>query len=570
MRWKQPTRAAQPLLLPAFALFALITVLAFQIRLLLLASAWIDRITISLAVGITLCAAGGGVYCNRTLRDSSETEVRYRNLVDSIDEGFCIIEMIYDSEGRPVDYRFLEVNPAFERQTGIENARGRTMREITPLHEQHWFDTYGRVALTGEPTRFQNHATQLGRWFDVHAFPIDAPCLHRVAVLFHDLTERLRIEQEIRESTAQFRAIYERAPVGIEQVALDGRLLMVNSTQCGILGYTEAEMLSLTFEDITHPADRPREAALLELLFSGQQESYNMEKRYVHKNGTPVWVNITSTMVRSRDGAPEYRITVVEDITTRKHAEQAIINTEKLAVAGRMAAAMAHEINNPLGAALNSLYLISLDQSLSEANCQYLDFAQRELERVAHITKQTLGFYRETGSPTKVDLREVADDVINLYRPKLNNKDVQVDLRFQIGVPIYGIEGELRQVLSNLFSNSIDAVDTQGCIRLRIAGPLTLDGKRPVARLTVSDDGVGIPRQHIEKIFEPFFSTKENTGTGLGLWVTQQLVRKHGGKIRVRSKPGVGSVFQVYLPMERRTLERITQGHGNRDLRATA
>jgi PAS domain S-box-containing protein len=575
MRWINNSVAWRVTLLPAIALLALIGVLAIQIHSL--HTVW----------AITgLLTAGGIVFFVQRLHQSREalrtlakqyayaieasreSETRYRTLFESIDEGFCIIEMIFDKSGMPVDYRFLQTNPSFEKQTSLTNAEGKTIRELAPGNEQHWYDIYGRVALTGESVRFQNRAEQLHRWYDVYAFRLGQPEQHRVAVLFNDISARVQAEEDLRESGERFRAIYQHAPVGIEQVALDGRLLMVNATQCEILGYSESELLAKTFEDITHPEDRAAEDVLLQHLLRGEQESYNLEKRYLRKNGQPVWVNITSTAVRSSSGVPQYRITVVEDITLRKRAEQALVNAEKLSVAGRMASSMAHEINNPLCAALNSLYLISLDGSLNQSSSQYLELAQRELERVAHLAKQTLGFYRETSRPTKVDLREVADDVVDLYTPKLKNKDIRIERRYWTEMPIYGVEGELRQVLSNLVINSIDAVPAHGRIRLKITGPTSLDGDRPMVRISVSDNGSGIQPEHLKQIFEPFFTTKQSTGTGLGLWVTQQLVKKHAGKIKVRSIPGKGTVVQVSLPIESRIVERLTQEHADERINA--
>ena len=498
----------------------------------------------------------------------NESEARYRTLFESIDEGFCIIEVIFDQRGKPNDYKFIETNPSFGKQTGLVAAQGKTMREFAPEMEQHWFDMYGQVALTGEPARFQNRAEQLHRWFDAYAFRIGPPEKRRVAVLFQDISDRKRTEEALLESEERFRALYERAPVGIEQVAPDGRLLKVNSTQCAILGYSEAELLLKTFEDITHPDDRATEAALLRRMFVGEQDSYSLEKRYLPKSGNPVWVNITSTAVRDHSGSLEYRITVVEDITARRRAEQALIHAEKLAVTGRMASVMAHEINNPLGAALNSLYLASLARNLSDATCRHLELAQHELERVAHITRQTLGFYRETGNPTKVDLQTVVDDVMNLYESELKKKRIRVEQRYGTDQTVFGIEGELRQILSNLVNNSIDTVSDNGCIRLRVAGPSSLDGDRPRIRLTVGDNGSGIDPQHLGRVFEPFFSVKKSISTGLGLWVTQQLVKKHDGKILIRSKPGLGTVLQVFLPVERRTPNRLSQDL-DQDVQAT-
>jgi PAS domain S-box-containing protein len=136
---------------------------------------------------------------NETLRES---EKKYRTLFDSIDEGFCTIEVLFDENDHPIDYRFLEVNPSFEKQTGIQNARGRRMREIAPRHEEHWFEIYGRIALTGEPVRFENQAAQLRRWYDVYAFRVGEPRDRKVAILFKDITERKQAEEALRASHA--------------------------------------------------------------------------------------------------------------------------------------------------------------------------------------------------------------------------------------------------------------------------------------------------------------------------------------------------------------------------------
>ena len=144
-----------------------------------------------------------------------ESEQKYRTLFESIDEGFCIIEVMFDANDKATDYRFLEISPSFEKQTGIKNARGRRMREIAPQHEEHWFEIYGRIALTGEPARFENPATQLSRWYDVYAFRVGEPRERKVAVLFNDITERKRTEQELRTSEERFRRYFDLGLIGM-------------------------------------------------------------------------------------------------------------------------------------------------------------------------------------------------------------------------------------------------------------------------------------------------------------------------------------------------------------------
>jgi diguanylate cyclase (GGDEF)-like protein/PAS domain S-box-containing protein len=185
----------------------------------------------------------------RALRQSEE---RYRTLFESIDEGFCVIEMVVDTAGTPIDFRFLEVNPAFEGQAGIENAVGRRMREIAPTHEPHWFDIYGRVARTGEPVRFQNRAEALGRYYDVYAFRVDKPEQGRVAALFRDITEHKRAEEALRQSEARFRLLLESAGEGIYGLDSEGRCTFVNEAALAMLGYARDELLGRETHSLIH------------------------------------------------------------------------------------------------------------------------------------------------------------------------------------------------------------------------------------------------------------------------------------------------------------------------------
>ena len=145
-----------------------------------------------------------------------ESEERYRNLFNSIDEGFCVLEMIFDEHQKPVDWRFLEVNPSFERHTGMLDIVGKRVRELLPDHEAYWFETYGKVALTGEPIRFVNAAKELeGRWFDLYAFRVGGPGSYKVAVLFTNISERKQAEQALRQSELRFRALFDRGPIAM-------------------------------------------------------------------------------------------------------------------------------------------------------------------------------------------------------------------------------------------------------------------------------------------------------------------------------------------------------------------
>ena len=244
------------------------------------------------------------------------------------------------------------------------------------------------------------------------------------------------------------------------------------------------------------------------------------------------------------------------DSTARRKSEQALIQSEKLAAAGRLAASVSHEINNPLESVTNLLYLIESDQSLSQPARAYLSLAQTQLTRVSRIATQTLRFYRQSTNPTDVNLQDLLDEVLAFYANRLASGPISVIRRYRNVPAIHAFGGELRQVFTNLIGNAIDALPEHGRLLLGIqALPQALFG-RDYAVVTVADTGTGISRDTLKRVFEPFFSTKGMTGTGLGLWVSRQLIDKHGGKIKVRSSdraPHRGTVFTVWIPLDQTT-----------------
>lgn len=228
--------------------------------------------------------------------------------------------------------------------------------------------------------------------------------------------------------------------------------------------------------------------------------------------------------------------------TSEQLARNALIQSEKLATAGRMAAAIAHEINNPLEALTNLMYLIERSPDASDSVREMATAALAEVMRLAHITRQSLGFYRELRFPTTLDLSQTVADALDLYRERIASKGVHVELELEDNLKISGIRGEIRQVISNLIVNALEAIDTRGKITILTRRK----GNRAI--LSIADSGAGIHEDVVGKIFEPFFTTKQGTGTGLGLWVTQSIVEKHNGTIHVSSRqgtPDTGTTFEI-------------------------
>jgi signal transduction histidine kinase len=238
-------------------------------------------------------------------------------------------------------------------------------------------------------------------------------------------------------------------------------------------------------------------------------------------------------------------VKVFRDTSQSREADQLLRRAEKLAAAGRLASTVAHEINNPLEAVCNLIYIVKHTSNLPPEAMEHLKLAEQQLDRVSHVTRQTLGFYRESTEPVPVSLPALVDSVLDLFKNKLASKKIAVDRDFHPGPPIVGFPGELKQLVANLISNAADAVSHEGRISV------TVRQEKSGIEIHISDDGPGIHPENISRIFEPFFTTKKEVGTGLGLWIVKNITERHGGSIRAvspRKDVGRGTVFVVDLP----------------------
>jgi PAS domain S-box-containing protein len=247
---------------------------------------------------------------------------------------------------------------------------------------------------------------------------------------------------------------------------------------------------------------------------------------------------------------PVRMLGVAMDVTSRKAAEQTLRQSEKIAATGRLAASIAHEINNPLASVMNALYILRTNSKVPESALVYVKTAEEELARVVHITKQTLGFYREISSPVMSSVPQLFEEVLAAYDARIEQGQISVHRDFSDVGPLAAFPSELRQVFSNLVLNAIEAISGPGNIYIRVR--YGHDGQeREGIRVIVADDGCGISQENMPQIFEPFFSTKDSKGTGLGLWVSQGIVQKHQGILRVRSRTDEarhGTCCSVFLP----------------------
>jgi PAS domain S-box-containing protein len=263
-------------------------------------------------------------------------------------------------------------------------------------------------------------------------------------------------------------------------------------------------------------------------------------------HGFPMEATISQVAV----GGEKLYTVILRDVTQRKQTEEALIQSEKIATLGRLLSSIAHEMNNPLEAVMNLLYLAQSSASLDPATRQYLEMAVAELSRAAQISRQTLGFSKGGSKRMRFQPTQMLSSLLALLERKLEKKAIVCEKEFFTDMEIWAVENEVRQVFWNLLTNSIDSTPAGGRIRLRVSRARSHQDY-PGIRITVADNGHGISAPHRPHIFQPFFTTKE-TGNGLGLWVVSEVVKKHGGSIRVRSRTGpgkpTGTVFSVLLP----------------------
>jgi len=357
---------------------------------------------------------------------------------------------------------------------------------------------------------------------------------------------RQRSRAELRASHANQRmaAIVESSDDAILSITEDGTIESWNRGAQKLYGYPPDEAIGRNIrlivgdESVPPSSDRPT--------------AYRAE--HLRKDGSRLSVSLSTSPLRDPRGHRVGSSMIVRDITTQLKAEAALRRNERLATAGRMAATLAHEINNPLEAITNLIYLARHEPARSD---NYLEIADQEVQHIAAISRQTLGSVRDAGSPSRVNVSTMLEQILRVSSRKLADRKIEIKTQFEAEAEVDGFEGELRQLFSNLIGNSMDALATGGRLTVRVKrsrGWNPLQPFQPGVRVLVADNGAGIARSDVPHIFEAFYTTKVDVGTGLGLWVSQGVVQKHGGTIKVRSRTGVGrsgSVFSVFLPSRR-------------------
>ena len=350
-----------------------------------------------------------------------------------------------------------------------------------------------------------------------------------------------------------WRALLDSAGEGIWGVDLEGTCTFVNRAAQRMLGFTAEELVGRNMHAMVHSRyvdgrDYPNSECPIYNVFRRNRPFSNQVDHLFRKDQTMFWSEMSAQPIL-QDGIVRGAVVTFRDITQTRLSEEALRRSEKLAAVGQLASSIAHEINNPLEAILNLIYLIRGSDSLEDVQT-YAALAEPELIRVSDITLQTLRFHRQQTAATLTDLDETTSAILRLYQGRLAARKVDLRRRSRAVPKAVLLEGDIRQVLNNLVRNALDAMPEGGDLHVRVRAAHCMKTGRKGVRLTVADTGIGFDPSIRPHLFEPFHTTKDVTGTGLGLWISKGIVDKHGGRIQMRSRPGQGTVFSIWLPLD--------------------
>jgi PAS domain S-box-containing protein len=371
--------------------------------------------------------------------------------------------------------------------------------------------------------------------------------------VFRDMRRRERDAAALQQSEEWFRVTLSSIAEGVIATDHQGLISFLNPVAERLTGTRLEEAKGKRIHDIfpifneatNSPVANPVEKVLTLGVVVGLANHTVLR----HSEGHLIPIEDSAAPITDDSGRLIGVVLVFRDASDERSLQEVLRRTEKLAAAARLAATVAHEINNPLEAVGNLIFLARTNSDSNEAVEQHLKMAEQELARVSHITRQTLGFYRESTLPSRVDIPTVVEQTLTVYATKLQQKQIRLHLSLQECPPVNGFAGEIQQLISNIISNAIDALPYNGTLKID-SSTIKLVSSEAI-KLQIEDDGPGISAENMKRIFEPFFTTKKDVGTGLGLWVCKEIAERHGGTVEVRSNNqngSTGAIFTVLLP----------------------
>lgn len=439
---------------------------------------------------------------------------------------------------------------------------GRSHYEIFPEIGTRWREVHRRC-LAGATERCDEDRFERAdgsvQWLHWEALPwFSAGKIGGIVILTEDITQRRMAVAALAESEERFRTTFEQAAVGIAHQSAGANWLRVNRRLCEILGYERDELLGRSFDDFTHPADIAADHMQRARLIAGELDHFSLEKRYLHKRGAPVWVRVTVSLRRREDGEPDYFIVVIEDIDTRRRAQEALrrLRAEMeqmltLHVAAQTAVGIAHDLNQPLSAVIAyadaARRMLQAQGPVPERVAHALLAVGEQAQRAAGVVRELLQFLRRGEARSEaVDLDALVRDSISILES--DGLNGIVDLRPAGGLrPVQADRVQVEMVVVNLMRNAVEATRRAGTGKAASRIEVTTATEDDKALVTVRDHGPGLDAESAGRLFEPFFSSKPN-GVGMGLAVSRALVEAHGGRLWYEPDADGGAVFRFTLP----------------------
>ena len=469
------------------------------------------------------------------------SEEKYRGIFETMDQAFSIIEVIFDSDNKPVDCVYIETNPVFEKQTGLINVVGKTVKELIPNIEEKWFQIYGKVALTGEPIHFIEVSEALGRWFETQSFRLGDQGSNKVAVLFTDITERKQVEEEIKASEKQFR-IFANSIQNLAWIANeDGSIYWYNKQWYDYTGTTLEEMEGFGWQKVHHPEKIKNIIELTTELWK-KPEPFELTFPLRRHDGEYRWFLTRVYPVLDANKNIERWIGTNTDIHQQKTIEQQ--KDEFISIAS-------HEMKTPLTTAKGYIELLQLSLSEQNQTALYATKANQALERLHDLITELIDVSKIQNGQldytiTEFDFNEMVDETIENFQHGAKNHSIQK--RGNFSQQITGDRARLQQVLINLLSNAVKYSPKADTVLVNIKEQESNIG------VSVQDFGVGISKQHLDKIFDRYYRVQEHAvhfqGLGIGLFISNNIIKRHEGTMWVESEPDKGSTFYFTLPFK--------------------
>jgi PAS domain S-box-containing protein len=437
-----------------------------------------------------------------------------------------------------------------------EEFKGRAMEDVLPPEMARLFrGAFERAAQTHDVVEVDYLLPVKGdqRHFEARLVRRDDGAM---VVVVRNVTERHRAASKLRDSEQQFRVAFTHSAIGMALVSLDGHMLQVNSTLCRILGYSEAELLSTDFQSLTVPEDLALDLACVRKAIAGEISHFEIEKRYLHKDGQIIWALLTAALVRDTSDKPLYFVSQVHDISERRQtqieierARLELAHLGRVSLVGQLTASLAHELLQPITAitvnATAGLRATELEAP-SETRALFQDISDSG-RRAGNVVKNVMGMLKKDNPPhMRVDLNRLIQDVVHVMRSDLLGRHVNLTMNLDSANPeIKGNPVELQQVLLNLMLNATEAMGSIPVIERKLV--ITTTVHSDTVELNVQDSGVGAPPELMKRIFDPFVTTKA-TGVGVGLSICAQIVSAHKGKLLAENNRDRGMTFRCILP----------------------